>query len=404
MKQRPSRLKHSGKNLFWFVLTGILFLGPVALVIFIINRILYFFQLIFINKFKKYKVEYKNQITPFIENGDFIFKTNKQFKILQLTDIHIGGGFLSFKKDRYAFLTIVKMIIAEKPDLVIITGDISFPVFLQAGTFSNLHQHKLLSKLLNLLGVYWTFVFGNHDAEIYSPYSRYNIIKWYEKQNFKYCLIKDNPMDNISGYANQCIKIKNENNEVIKNLILLDSHNYAKKNSLGLKPEYDYIKEDQVNWSVNKVVSNAAKTFVFIHIPLVEYRDAYSLYKLNNNKNVKYISGKINKNENKYNKYKQKTWGINASSDRSELFNKLHNINKLEAVYCGHDHKNDLSIMYKGVLLSYCKPIDYLTYPRLKTNKRYRGCNVILIDNDKTYYSKIKDFYIYKYQKIKLDF
>ena len=45
-------------------------------------------------------LEIKNQLTPQKdENGYWYFTTDEDFKIMHLTDIHIGGGFLSKEVD-----------------------------------------------------------------------------------------------------------------------------------------------------------------------------------------------------------------------------------------------------------------------------------------------------------------
>lgn len=64
-------------------------------------------------------------------------KSDKGLKVMQLTDVHIGGGWMSIKKDAMAINTVATMIRVEKPDFVVVTGDISYPVPFQAGTFNN---------------------------------------------------------------------------------------------------------------------------------------------------------------------------------------------------------------------------------------------------------------------------
>ena len=84
------------------------------------------------------KVAYDSQLIPEKDDdGDWTFTTDRDFKIVQLTDIHIGGGNLSAKNDSNAITTVASMLTAEKPDLVIVTGDIAFPVPFKAGTFNN---------------------------------------------------------------------------------------------------------------------------------------------------------------------------------------------------------------------------------------------------------------------------
>ena len=50
------------------------------------------------------------------ENGDWCFTTDREFKIMQLTDVHIGGGSFSTKNDAWAMNAVAAMISAEKPE------------------------------------------------------------------------------------------------------------------------------------------------------------------------------------------------------------------------------------------------------------------------------------------------
>lgn len=83
-------------------------------------------------------VTYEKQLQPVKDNaGRYTFTTDKDFKILQLSDIHIGGGFMSIQKDNMTLNAVAAMVSAEQPDLVVVTGDITYPVPVQAGTFNN---------------------------------------------------------------------------------------------------------------------------------------------------------------------------------------------------------------------------------------------------------------------------
>ena len=62
----------------------------------------------------------------------------RPFRILQLTDIHIGGGLLSRKKDRLALDAVGKIVRASHADLVVVTGDMVYPLFMYSGTSNNL--------------------------------------------------------------------------------------------------------------------------------------------------------------------------------------------------------------------------------------------------------------------------
>ncbi|MBO5936776.1 MAG: metallophosphoesterase, partial [Clostridia bacterium] len=253
----------------------------------------------------------ENQLVPEKdENGNWTFTTDEDFKVLQLTDVHIGGGFMSLKKDAMALNAVAAMIKAEQPDLVIATGDVSYPVPFQAGTFNNLESAKVFAALMEQLGVYWTLGFGNHDTEAYSYYSREEISEFYSSEDFKYCLYTAGP-DDVDGYGNQIINVKNSDGIITQSLYVFDSHSYTDGDFLGIFWKYDNIHENQVQWYKENVIAyneqnNALlkemgkeensdiKSAAFFHIPLTEQRDAWYEYRdagYQDTENVKLIYG-----------------------------------------------------------------------------------------------------------------
>lgn len=101
-------------------------------------------------------IEYENQLKPEIDEKDgyYTFTTDNDLKVVQLSDIHIGAGFMSTKKDAMAINAVEAMVSAEKPDLVIVTGDIGYPVPFQAGTFNNKNAAKIFANLMEKMEVY----------------------------------------------------------------------------------------------------------------------------------------------------------------------------------------------------------------------------------------------------------
>ena len=67
------------------------------------------------------------------------------FRVLHLTDIHIGAGAFSASKDRWAIEAVVETVNRVKPDLVIVTGDMAYPVPFQAGTFNNKREAEMFA-------------------------------------------------------------------------------------------------------------------------------------------------------------------------------------------------------------------------------------------------------------------
>ena len=178
-------------------------------------------------------VNYDAQLKPELDSdGFYTFTTDREFKIVQLTDIHIGGGFMSTKKDSMAINAVAAMLSEEKPDLVVVTGDIAYPVPFQAGTFNNKSGAKLFADLMEKLGIYWCLTFGNHDTELYSYYSREKICDFYSSEKYPHCLIQAGP-DDVDGFANQVINIKNSDGNITQSLFMLDSHSYVDGDFLG---------------------------------------------------------------------------------------------------------------------------------------------------------------------------
>ncbi len=340
------------------------------------------------------------------EKGNWTFTTDDEFKVLQLTDVHIGGGWMSLKKDSMAINAVAAMVTAEKPDLIIVTGDIAYPVPFQAGTFNNLASAKIFAQLMEKLGVYWTLVFGNHDTEAYSFYSREKISDFYENSGFKHCLYQSGPAD-VDGSGNQIINIKKTNGVLTQSLYLFDSHSYTGGDFLGILWKYDNIHENQVQWYKTNVEAynaqneatykelglegdSTVKSTAFFHIPLTEMRDAWYEYAENGFKDtddVTYVYGDAGESS------KVVYCGIGDDN----LFETMQELGSTKAVFCGHDHKNNFSIDYKGIRLTYGMAVDYLAYPGIYKLGAQRGCTTIQFYPNGTFDCQRQSYYQPKY-------
>ena len=199
-------------------------------------------------------VKYDKQLTP-VQDSDNVwtFTTDDDFRVMQLTDVHIGAGWMSSEKDTMALNAVASMITVEKPDLVIVTGDIVYPVPFQAGTFNNMKSAEIFATLMENLQVYWLPVFGNHDTESYSKYTRADISEFYSDEKWSYCLFNDNFEDNIDGYCNTVVNVKNTDGIITQSLYTFDTHSYVDGDYLGLFWKYDNIHDNQVEWYKNNV-------------------------------------------------------------------------------------------------------------------------------------------------------
>ncbi|HQC55377.1 MAG TPA: metallophosphoesterase [Clostridia bacterium] len=210
----------------------------------------------YVETFEDFKIE--NEILPVEGEENWVFTASK-FKVLQITDVHIGAGALSYKKDKMAINAIASMIKAENPDLVILTGDLAYPIPILSGNKNNLLCLQVLARLFEVLNSYWTFTLGNHDVEFYAKYANEDLVREIGKS--KMCLARF-PKD-TSVQIDHLIEIKTPDNITTRCLVILDSHSYIKEDKYGMHMQYDNIKDTQLDWyenKINKITLNNIRT------------------------------------------------------------------------------------------------------------------------------------------------
>lgn len=353
------------------------------------------------------RVEYENQLTPQVdERGNYYFTTDSEFKVLQLTDVHLGGGFFFADGDRKALHAVAAMVEAEKPDLVIVTGDISFAVP-WSGTLDNSHAHGYFKRLMENLGVYWTVTFGNHDSEKYNYYDRSAVAEMYLDSSLEYCLFTESP-EGVFGESNHIITVKNSLGLIKDAFVMIDSNSYTDKDIFGLGWDYDNVHDDQINWyrenieyytAKNLTVYNsldeslrpagfntdAVRSYMFMHIPPEEMRIAYT----------EAAKGDITDYE-KYGIVGEGDLVVYSSAYPDNLFETIVELGSTKGVFFGHDHLNSMRFTYQGVLLAYGCSIDYSAYAGGVGYQR--GCATLTVGGEgdavftqKNYYSGLYD-------------
>ncbi len=345
------------------------------------------------------------------ENGVWNIYSDRELKVMQLTDTHFGGGWMSLKKDAMAMNAIATMISAEKPDFVIVTGDVAYPVPFQAGTFNNKSGAKLFAEMMETLGVYWTVSYGNHDTEAYSYFDREEITEFY--QQYPHCLMREGA-EGVDGYGNQVFNIINSDNMIVRSLFTVDSHSYVDGDIFGIVWKYDNIHENQIEWYKSVIEENnkhnqmkilASSQFdfgqkysqllkvpssVFLHVPLSEYKDAWNEYVNNgyeDTENVKYrygVAGETGK-------------VVYPGIYEDNFFETMLELGSTDSVFCGHDHLNNFSLTYKGIDLTYSYSVDYLAYTGIYKLGSQRGCTLINISENGDIDYSAENYYQDKY-------
>ncbi|MDR0697066.1 MAG: metallophosphoesterase [Christensenellaceae bacterium] len=334
----------------------------------------------------------ENVLVPEIdeETGYWTFTTDEEFKILQLTDTHFGGGFVTVLTDLWAINAIRDMVTYVKPDLVIITGNMIYSDFFRTTNLNNMTSTKLFVQAMESLGVYWAVAFGNHDSDSYAFYDRKTISDYYESAEHKYCLYMAGP-DDIFGYGNYIINVKRTDGVISQSIVLVDSNSYI----TGFTTNYDNIHDDQITWYKKEILRlnelnkekgevDMIKSLLFFHIPLYEYRTAW----------YEYVNAGYSDTENvKYNFGKAGETGVIVYSAKGKdaVFETVLYLGSTQGIFTGHDHLNNFSIDYNGgsgttyIRLTYSLSIDYIAYVGIYKKTAQRGGTVITTYSDGEY-------------------
>ena len=253
-----------------------------------------------------------------------------QFKIMQLTDLHWveADDYQSFNDSTYHLIK--TMIEAEKPDLVIITGDVMVGWNVKKGW-------EKLAALFAEKKLPFAVTMGNHDEE--SDMNNPQILSLL--QTFPYQLTYD-AEPGLSGSGNCALPIWSSDGKKEKWLLyLFDSHNNTVNRSYGY---YNWIKQDQIAWYRRTGDSYASRlgtylpSLAFFHIPLQEYNAAQW----------------------GCTEYGEKQESICCSNINSGLFAAFIEQKDVIGVFTGHDHNNDFLIDVDGnIALAYGRKTGY---------------------------------------------
>lgn len=302
-------------------------------------------------------------------------KAGVPLKILQLTDVHIGGSLSTRKKDRLALSAVKKIVEHARPDFVIITGDMVYPMpILNQGSFNNLKATKMLANLMESLGVDWTAVFGNHDSEVWARCNKSQLGDYYS--SLPHCHFQKGE-ENLTGVGNHCIPVYNEDGSLNTALMLIDSNAYLTWNFFS---GFDTIHDDQIEWYKRTITDlsqdgKLANSLAFFHIPPKEFKEGWDKLRLGSSE-VLYHNGFVGEKDN-YFGYPKTVEG--------NFFAQMVEFGSCKGMFMGHDHLNTLSITYQGIRLTYGMSIDYNAYRDIKTRTTQRGGTIISLYDDGTF-------------------
>ncbi len=262
-------------------------------------------------------------VLPSMAKSDGLkFNKKNKFKIVQFTDVH---WIYNNPASDEAGECMAEVLDAEKPDLVVFTGDVIFAK----------PAREALDKALEATvkrKIPFVVTWGNHDDE--HDMNR--------KELSAYVAAKPGNLnttaEGVSGECNFVLPVKSaDGTKDAALLYMFDSHSYSTVKEIR---GYGWIKHDQVDWynrtSKQFTAANGGTplpALAFFHIPLPEFRDAI-------------------RNESGFcvGTRKEK---VCAPEINSGLGNAMHKAGDVMGIFVGHDHVNDYVAEWKGILMGY---------------------------------------------------
>jgi 3',5'-cyclic AMP phosphodiesterase CpdA len=250
------------------------------------------------------------------------FGADGTFRIVQFTDIHLVPGDPACEE---AALLMNETLDAERPDLVIYTGDLVTGKPAAEG-------FRTICEPVVSRNIPFAITLGNHDDE--QDLTRREIFD----------LVKEFPgnltgtVEGLSGVTNFILPIKSSDGA--KDAFILycfDSLAYSRAEETK---GYDWIKADQIGWytqcSAALTARNGGKplpALSFFHIPVPEFNLAAS------DENTLLMGIR-----------KEKAY---SPAVNSGLFTAMLEAGDVMGIFVGHDHINDYVAKWKGIVLGY---------------------------------------------------
>ena len=283
-------------------------------------------------------ISYKDHLEDYV----YAMKYHDNFNVLQLTDIH-----WNYNTSTTASVSYLDKLLKEvdahlkkeqgssaKIDLIELTGD----QFMLSNTY---HVNTFLDyfeKKADEYGFMYTAIWGNHDRHgLYNP-------NWLSKQfkNAKHCIYIE-PEDDLYGRSNFVINLTvsgEKDSTTIWQLVNLDSGASFSETAISPFRDYDYLRDDQVDWFVkeHEKVGELVPAIAYYHIPQQDNLEAWNaIHKDNKTYKQKF--------------FKLEEFADNGNPEYASKFISEGRKHNLRAAFMGHAHNVDWTVDYEGVVL-----------------------------------------------------
>jgi hypothetical protein len=277
------------------------------------------------------------------------FHADGTFKILQLTDIHMQHLNEASQK---AIKNIHTMLDLEKPDFVVITGDVIFAAPGEPGL------QRVLEPLISRK-VPYAVTWGNHDNND-CDMSRREMQDYVQQQPFNLGF----RADGLNGESVFNIPIQSSRNPRTAFVIwCMDSG--AGSTVAGVKG-YGWITPEQIEWynresrAFTKANNDVpVPSLAFYHIPVPEYNDATCTA------DPRWVGHKLE--------------AVACPQLNTGFFAATKINGDVMGHFCGHEHNNDFAAIWHGIMLAYGRFSGGNT---VYNNLDYNGGRVIVLRED----------------------
>ncbi len=285
-----------------------------------------------------------------------IFQKDKELRILQLTDMQIIDSTQKRFPERLSeegtercnpshikgrlFDHMDRLIAETNPDLIIITGDITYGEFDDTGSSLLAFIEKMES-----YNIPWAPVWGNHDNESVLG------VDWQCQQfiNAKNCMFKKGITVGCSNYV---IGIKDDDGKLLRLVYMMDTngcHNASQRSILqGVKTTIGFTSQ-QMDWmgltyaKICEEYESVVPSFACFHIPTID--TVYALEKKGYYNHSNFSKIEILPNGEDFGDIHESFWVGDEPISAQATFKKVN----VDGVFMGHTHINNASFIDDGI-------------------------------------------------------